>query len=120
MKKLEIFRIKLLIVEMLSAQSSNIQEFIYLPSAPTAQDGIIDLIISPSAGTAPYTVKYYKKQQNDGHFLNKVDLDIFMPKVKFTNAQWQSAIADYLINTLQRPDLKGKIRIFAYEIQNQI
>ncbi len=56
-----------------SSQSvnSNIQAFIYLPSAPTAQDGIIDLIINSNAGTPPYTVKYYKKQQNGNYQMVK-------------------------------------------------
>lgn len=56
----------LMTLEGIIAQSNgnNIQSFIYLPSSPTAQDGIIDLIINSSAGTPPFTVKYYKKQQN--------------------------------------------------------
>ncbi|MBK8669231.1 MAG: HNH endonuclease [Saprospiraceae bacterium] len=54
-----------------SSQSvnSNIQAFIYLPSAPTAQDGIIDLIISPSTGTAPCiidAIKYVWHHHQDG------------------------------------------------------
>ena len=64
-----------------SSQSvnSNIQAFIYLPSAPTTQNGIIDLIISPFAATSPCIIdgiKYTWHHHQDGKHMMLVPTEV--------------------------------------------
>ncbi len=50
---------------------AQVDAYIYLPSSQVAQDGIIDLLVDPAAGTAPYHVVYRKKQANGQYVIIK-------------------------------------------------
>jgi hypothetical protein len=55
-------------VSGLTLSAQDVSVYVYNPSGPDAQDGIIDLIISPNAGSPPYHILYFKKQTN-GQYL---------------------------------------------------